>query len=99
MLRIGVISDTHNFLDPKVPELFAGVDHILHAGDIGQARLILELEGIAPVTADLGKKNSGRQHKGTRNSGLEWRQVTLPLNYKCPPPERTTSTLVVSPSP
>ena len=30
--RIGVISDTHNLFDPKVPKLLAGVDHILHTG-------------------------------------------------------------------
>jgi len=35
MITIGVISDTHGFLDPKVAKLFAAVDHILHAGDIG----------------------------------------------------------------
>jgi putative phosphoesterase len=68
MLRIGVISDTHNFLDPKVPELFAGIDHILHAGDIGQPRLILQLEQIAPVTAVLGN---------TDDSGLHFRQIEV----------------------
>ena len=50
-MRLGVISDTHDFLDPKIPQLFAGVDHILHAGDIGMPVLLLELELIAPVTA------------------------------------------------
>ena len=49
--KIGVISDTHNFLDPRVPGLLKGVRHILHAGDIGSLRLILDLEKIAPVTA------------------------------------------------
>jgi putative phosphoesterase len=68
MLRIGVISDTHNFLDPKVPELFAGVDHILHAGDIGQTRLILQLEAIAPVSAVLGN---------TDDAGLHFRQTEI----------------------
>jgi putative phosphoesterase len=53
-MKIGVISDTHNFLDPKVLKLFAGVEHILHGGDIGLPWLLLELEGIAPVTAVLG---------------------------------------------
>ena len=48
-MNIGVISDTHNYLDPKVLELFAGVDHILHAGDIGNATIISELEEIAPA--------------------------------------------------
>jgi putative phosphoesterase len=53
-MRIGVISDTHNFLDPKVAKLFEGVDHILHAGDVGSAKILHELEQIAPVTAVLG---------------------------------------------
>jgi hypothetical protein len=57
-MKIGVISDTHNFLDPRVPALFAGVDHILHAGDIGLPWLILELEKIAPVTAVLGNTDA-----------------------------------------
>lgn len=53
-MKIGVISDTHGFLDPQVVKIFAGVQHILHAGDIGYPSLILELEFIAPVTAVLG---------------------------------------------
>jgi putative phosphoesterase len=54
MLRIGVISDTHNFLDPKVLQLFNGVDHILHGGDVGLPWLLRDLERIAPVTAVRG---------------------------------------------
>jgi len=77
MLRIGVISDTHNFLDAKVPELFAGVDHILHAGDIGQARLILELEGIAPVTAVLGNTDSGLHYRETEIAELDGRKFLV----------------------
>jgi len=53
-MKIGVISDTHGFLDPKIPELFAGVEHILHGGDIGQPWILAELELIAPVTAVAG---------------------------------------------
>jgi putative phosphoesterase len=58
-VKIGVISDTHGFLDPKVSKLFAGVAHILHAGDIGFAAIISELEEIAPVTAVLGNNDAG----------------------------------------
>jgi len=53
-MKIGVISDTHGFLDPRVEKIFAGVAHILHAGDIGYATIVLELQFIAPVTAVLG---------------------------------------------
>jgi uncharacterized protein len=57
-MRIGVISDTHNFLDPQIPDVFAGVDHILHAGDVGSAWITFQLEQIAPVTAVLGNTDS-----------------------------------------
>ncbi len=53
-VRIGVISDTHGVLLPRVLELFAGVDHILHAGDIGDEDVLSELRTIAPVTAVAG---------------------------------------------
>jgi putative phosphoesterase len=58
-MKIGIISDTHNFLDPRVPEIFAGVEHILHAGDVGDPMLIAELEAIAPLTAVTGNTDSG----------------------------------------
>jgi hypothetical protein len=61
-MKIGVISDTHNYLDPKVLKLFAGVGHILHGGDIGLPWVILELESIAPITAVLGNTDDGGLH-------------------------------------
>lgn len=64
-MKIGVISDTHGHLDPKIPKLFAGVEHILHAGDIGFASIILELEEIAPVTAVYGNTDTGLHFKET----------------------------------
>jgi len=64
-MKIGVISDTHDHLDPRVPELFEGVDHILHAGDIGLPWVILQLESIAPVTAVLGNNDVGLNFKET----------------------------------
>lgn len=54
MTRIGVISDTHGRLDPQVAEIFAGVDHIIHAGDIGAVDVLEALALIAPVTAVSG---------------------------------------------
>jgi putative phosphoesterase len=58
-LTLGIISDTHGYLDPKVAGLFDGVKHIFHAGDIGCASIIVELEQIAPVTAVLGNNDAG----------------------------------------
>jgi putative phosphoesterase len=53
-MRIGVIADTHGLFDPAVRRHFRGVDHILHAGDIGNRSVIEQLEQIAPVTAVCG---------------------------------------------
>ena len=53
-MRVGVISDTHGLLRPEVFDAFAGVDHILHAGDVGGPDLLTELEALAPVTAVYG---------------------------------------------
>jgi putative phosphoesterase len=64
-MNIGVISDTHNFLDPQFAELFAGVSHILHAGDVGNASIIHELEAIAPVTAVYGNTDMNLPFKET----------------------------------
>lgn len=57
-MLIGVISDTHGYLDPAVAGLFDGVEHILHGGDIGSPAVIAELEPIAPVTAVLGNTDT-----------------------------------------
>jgi putative phosphoesterase len=62
MFQVGVISDTHNYLDPCIPHLFAGVDHILHGGDIGMPAIILALEQIAPVTAVAGNTDDPGFH-------------------------------------
>lgn len=53
-MKIGLISDTHGTLRPRVLEVFEGVDVILHAGDIGDLDIITELEALAPVHAVHG---------------------------------------------
>lgn len=53
-MRIGLISDTHGFLDPKVYDYFKDVDQIWHAGDVGTAALIEELGAFKPVLGVYG---------------------------------------------
>jgi putative phosphoesterase len=60
-IRIGVITDTHGLFDPAVRRHFKGVDHILHAGDIGDRSVIEQLEQIAPVTAVSGNVDGYEQ--------------------------------------
>jgi uncharacterized protein len=53
-MRLGVISDTHGLLRPQVFDAFEGVDHILHAGDVGKSDILSDLQALAPVTAVYG---------------------------------------------
>jgi hypothetical protein len=58
-MRLGLIADTHGKLRPAVHEVFARVDRILHAGDIGGGEILEELELLAPVTAVYGNVDGG----------------------------------------
>jgi len=53
-MKIGVVSDTHGLLRPEVAPALAGVERILHLGDVGKISILRELERIAPVTAIRG---------------------------------------------
>jgi hypothetical protein len=57
MKRIGIISDTHGVLHPAVPGVFAKVDHIVHAGDIGGVHVLKALRALAPVTSVDGNND------------------------------------------
>ncbi len=54
MKRIGLLSDTHGYLDPKIFTYFADVDEIWHAGDIGSIEVIDQLKTFKPVRAVFG---------------------------------------------
>ena len=56
---VGIISDTHGHLPPEVAEAFAGVDLIIHAGDIGNNEVLEALRAIAPVHAVRGNMDGG----------------------------------------
>ena len=77
-MKIGVISDTHGHFDPKIPRIFAGVEHILHAGDVGGGGILVQLEQIAPVTAVLGKSDA--------------KSMTQPGSFVLPTPGKNVGT-------
>lgn len=56
---IGVISDTHGLLRPQAIAALKGADMILHAGDVGNSRILAELGTIAPVIAVRGNIDKG----------------------------------------
>jgi uncharacterized protein len=54
---VGVVSDTHGYVDPRLVEAFAGVDAILHGGDVGGTAVLEALAAIAPVYAVCGNND------------------------------------------
>ena len=58
-LTVGVISDTHGLLRPEAVAALAGVDQILHAGDVGTSDILASLKAIAPTTAVRGNVDHG----------------------------------------
>ena len=53
-IHVGIISDTHGLLRPEAVRELTGVDHILHAGDVGDPKILDALRAIARVTAIRG---------------------------------------------
>ena len=58
-MRIGLISDTHGLLRPQALAALQGSQRIVHAGDIGDPRILDALAAIAPVTAVRGNNDRG----------------------------------------
>ena len=58
MTKIGLLSDTHSYLDPKAMEILRDVDEIWHAGDIGDPIVIDTLRTIKPLRAVYGNIDS-----------------------------------------
>ncbi len=56
-MLVGVISDTHGYVDPRLAAAFAGVDAIVHAGDVGGAHVLDALRAIAPLYAVYGNND------------------------------------------
>jgi putative phosphoesterase len=98
-ISVGVISDTHGHLDPRVDKIFAGVDHILHAGDIGFASIIIELGMIAPVTAVLGNCDSDIGYRLTESTVLGGKKFLVHHIVNPRDPSETVASRIVKDKP
>lgn len=81
-VRVGVVADTHcpEFLDrlpERIGEVLAGVELILHAGDVGSAETLAELGRIAPVVAVRGDHDGGLDLPERRIVKVAGRQIGL----------------------
>lgn len=78
-MRIGVISDTHGWLHPDAPSVLGECDLVIHAGDIGSAAVLDELEAIGPpVRAVFGNvdgwdvRHRAPEHQRFEAAGLRF---------------------------
>jgi uncharacterized protein len=76
-VKLGIISDTHGLYDEAVNKIFAGVDRIIHAGDIGKLEIIDRLETIAPVFAVEGNNDWFGQYPTERLEEISGRRVLI----------------------
>jgi putative phosphoesterase len=67
---IGVLSDTHGYLPAGLPKIFKKVDLIIHAGDIGDKKVLEELSQIAPIVAVRGNMDYGNWAKKLPHSEI-----------------------------
>lgn len=104
-LRVGILSDTHvnkrGELWPQVFDAFAGagdgagVDAILHAGDVFSPHLLDELAAIAPVTVARGNGDYGTDDPRLRDEwSLEFGGVTVAMLHDFPSPARRGASFV-----
>ena len=97
-MMIGIISDTHGLLRPEACERLAGVDHIIHAGDIGAPEILEQLKALAPVSAVRGNNDSGRWARSVPvKVNLELEGVTIHVVHDLGELDaRTTARVVIS---
>lgn len=80
-LTIGLISDTHGLLRPECLEVFAGVDLILHAGDVGGLHVLEALGRIAPVAAVSGNVDPSGTPELTERLVLDLSGVRVHISH------------------
>jgi hypothetical protein len=70
MLRIGILSDTHGYIHPRVIDFFTSVDEIWHAGDMGTISVGMQLQELKPLRAVYGNIDG-------RDVRIEYPQVQI----------------------
>ena len=99
-MRIGLISDTHvskrGELWPQVFDAFAGVDAILHAGDVFSPALLDELEALAPLRVARGNGDMGQTDARLEDRCvMDFDGVTVAMLHDFPTPQYRPPTLIL----
>lgn len=93
MTRIGVVSDTHGVVHPALEQVFASVDHIVHAGDIGGEHVLEALRALAPVTSVDGNNDDATGEEILRT---ELGTLRVLLTHILPRPQKLAARVIAS---
>jgi putative phosphoesterase len=63
MKKIGLLSDTHSYLDPKIWKYFSEVDEIWHAGDVGSLDVIDQIKEKKPLRGVYGNIDDNKMRQ------------------------------------
>ena len=91
MKQIGIISDTHNFIDDKIKDFFKNTDVIFHAGDIGSTDVIEKLQEITKLYAVYGNIDNSKIRQDTKEFELiKIEDITILMTHIGGYPEKYT---------
>ena len=82
-MKIGLLSDTHGYLDPKVFTYFDKVDEIWHAGDIGTMEVLASLRDFKPTVAVWGNVDGGKLRVECQEGEIRTRRIADPTHPHC----------------
>ena len=82
-IQIGVMADTHGLFDPVVRRRFTGVNHIFHAGDIGDRSVGKQLEQIVPIAVVPGNVDDNRPGRFLSDAVVELAGKRVALRIFC----------------
>ncbi len=85
-MKIGVVSDTHGHFDPRLSDLLAGVEVILHAGDVGSGEVLDSLAKIARVEAVRGNVDTAPLHLPPSRT-VKFENVQVELSHQLSIPQ------------
>lgn len=91
--RIGVISDTHGLVHPAVAQVFANVDAIVHAGDIGGAHVLDALRALAPLAYVEGNNDDAT---GEAIERVQFGTLRLLITHILPRPHQPAARVLAS---
>ena len=80
-LVVGLVSDTHGLFRPQLRDALAGVELIIHAGDVGGANVLRQLSAIAPVEAVSGNVDDRRSPLLRRERTLDIGGLTIHVSH------------------